>query len=152
MLLFSADRNPLQLLYHCSALPAGPPPERDPPRPRRRKRRRRKAGGPKQGPKGARRPKGGKAAGAQGGQGGQGRKQGKAASNRLRGPLDPGLAAQQPQQLDPDDLPKRARWTIAVTACLLLLMCMLLVGVTLRMAPIIDEMGKQRKHATTFNF
>lgn len=44
--------------------------------------------------------------------------------------------------IDPDDLPKRARWTIVATACLLLLMSMLLVGVTLRMAPIIDEMGK----------
>lgn len=44
--------------------------------------------------------------------------------------------------LDADDLPKRARWTIIATACLLLLMSVLLVGVTLRMAPIIDEMGK----------
>lgn len=44
--------------------------------------------------------------------------------------------------LDPEDLPKRARWTIVATACLLILMSMLLVGVTLRMAPIIDEMGK----------
>lgn len=40
-----------------------------------------------------------------------------------------------------DDLPKRARWTIVATACLLLLMCLLLVGITLRMAPIIDDMG-----------
>ncbi|KAL0271765.1 UNVERIFIED_CONTAM: hypothetical protein PYX00_008760 [Menopon gallinae] len=46
--------------------------------------------------------------------------------------------------LDPEDLPKRARWTIVATACLLLLMSMLLVGVTLRMAPIIDEMGEFR--------
>ncbi|KDR23908.1 hypothetical protein L798_10257 [Zootermopsis nevadensis] len=44
--------------------------------------------------------------------------------------------------LDADDLPKRARWTIIATACLLLLMSVLLVGVTLRMAPIIDEMGE----------
>jgi hypothetical protein len=44
--------------------------------------------------------------------------------------------------LDPEDLPKRARWTIIATACLLLLMSVLLVGVTLRMAPIIDEMGE----------
>ncbi|KAJ9596654.1 hypothetical protein L9F63_012351, partial [Diploptera punctata] len=44
--------------------------------------------------------------------------------------------------LDPEDLPKRARWTIIATACLLLLMSVLLVGVTLRMAPIIDEMGQ----------
>lgn len=44
--------------------------------------------------------------------------------------------------VDPDDLPQRARWTIVATACLLLIMCLLLVGVTLRMAPIIDDMGK----------
>lgn len=44
--------------------------------------------------------------------------------------------------IDPDDLPQRARWTIVATACLLLLMCLLLVGVTLRMAPIIDDMGE----------
>lgn len=44
--------------------------------------------------------------------------------------------------IDPDDLSQRARWTIIATACLLLLMCLLLVGVTLRMAPIIDDMGK----------
>jgi hypothetical protein len=44
--------------------------------------------------------------------------------------------------LDPEDLPKRARWTIIATACLLLLMSVLLVGVTLRMAPVIDEMGE----------
>ncbi|KAL7307477.1 hypothetical protein TKK_0000656 [Trichogramma kaykai] len=43
---------------------------------------------------------------------------------------------------DPDDLPPRARWTIVATACLLLVMSLLLVGVTLRMAPIIDEMGE----------
>lgn len=44
--------------------------------------------------------------------------------------------------IDPNDLPQRARWTIVATACLLLLMCLLLVGVTLRMAPIIDDMGE----------
>uniref|UniRef100_A0A182MQD7 Uncharacterized protein n=1 Tax=Anopheles culicifacies TaxID=139723 RepID=A0A182MQD7_9DIPT len=44
--------------------------------------------------------------------------------------------------IDPDDLPQRARWTIIATACLLLIMCLLLVGITLRMAPIIDDMGK----------
>lgn len=44
--------------------------------------------------------------------------------------------------IDPDELPQRARWTIVATACLLLFMCLLLVGVTLRMAPIIDDMGK----------
>lgn len=46
--------------------------------------------------------------------------------------------------VDPDDLPQRARWTIVATACLLLLMCLLLVGVTLRMAPIIDDMGESQ--------
>ncbi|KFB50345.1 AGAP005073-PA-like protein [Anopheles sinensis] len=44
--------------------------------------------------------------------------------------------------IDPDDLPQRARWTIIATACLLLIMCLLLVGITLRMAPIIDDMGE----------
>ncbi|XP_058801291.1 uncharacterized protein LOC131669771 isoform X1 [Phymastichus coffea] len=47
--------------------------------------------------------------------------------------------------VDPDDLPPRARWTIMATACLLLAMSLLLVGVTLRMAPIIDEMGDGRR-------
>lgn len=42
----------------------------------------------------------------------------------------------------PDDLPQRARWTIIITAGLLLVTCMLLVGVTLRMAPVIDELGE----------
>lgn len=44
--------------------------------------------------------------------------------------------------MHPDDLPQRARWTIIITAGLLLITCMLLVGVTLRMAPVIDELGK----------
>ncbi|XP_053965379.1 uncharacterized protein LOC128867852 [Anastrepha ludens] len=44
--------------------------------------------------------------------------------------------------VDPDDLSQRARWTIIVTACLLLIMCLMLVGITLRMAPLIDDMGK----------
>ncbi|XP_048479079.1 uncharacterized protein LOC119690899 [Plutella xylostella] len=44
--------------------------------------------------------------------------------------------------LDPDELPRRARYTIMVTACLLLFLCLLLVGVTLRMAPLIDDMGE----------
>ncbi|XP_067630592.1 uncharacterized protein [Eurosta solidaginis] len=43
--------------------------------------------------------------------------------------------------VDPDDLSQRARWTIIVTACLLLIMCLMLVGITLRMAPLIDDMG-----------
>ncbi|XP_073984879.1 uncharacterized protein isoform X3 [Rhodnius prolixus] len=47
----------------------------------------------------------------------------------------------KPKVVDPEDLPKRARWTIIITAGFLLLTCMLLVGITLRMAPIIDQMG-----------
>jgi hypothetical protein len=43
---------------------------------------------------------------------------------------------------DSDELPQRAKFTIVATACLLLIMCLLLVGVTLRMAPLIDDMGK----------
>lgn len=44
--------------------------------------------------------------------------------------------------IDPDELPPKARWTIIATAGLLLFMCLMLVGVTLRMAPLIDDMGK----------
>uniref|UniRef100_A0A1A9WHE2 Uncharacterized protein n=1 Tax=Glossina brevipalpis TaxID=37001 RepID=A0A1A9WHE2_9MUSC len=51
------------------------------------------------------------------------------------------LETQEVKVIDPDDLPQRARWTIIATACLLLLMCLMLVGITLRMAPIIDEMA-----------
>ncbi|BES97922.1 Hypothetical protein NTJ_10736 [Nesidiocoris tenuis] len=47
---------------------------------------------------------------------------------------------EKPKVVDPEDLPKRARWTIIITAGFLLLTCMLLVGITLRMAPIIDQM------------
>lgn len=47
---------------------------------------------------------------------------------------------------------QRARWTIIATACLLLLMCLLLVGVTLRMAPLIDDMGKWKYHIYSFSF
>lgn len=43
--------------------------------------------------------------------------------------------------VDHDELPPRARWTIVATACILFAMSLLLVGVTLRMAPIIDDMG-----------
>ncbi|XP_043482785.1 lateral signaling target protein 2 homolog isoform X2 [Leptopilina heterotoma] len=43
-------------------------------------------------------------------------------------------------ETDPDELPPRARMTIVATACLLLAMSLLLVGITLRMGPIIDEM------------
>lgn len=48
----------------------------------------------------------------------------------------------QEELVDPEELPPRARWTIVATACLLLTMSLLLVGVTLRMAPIIDDMGE----------
>ncbi|XP_053688592.1 uncharacterized protein LOC128737874 isoform X2 [Sabethes cyaneus] len=54
------------------------------------------------------------------------------------------LDDQSVKVIDPDDLPQRARWTIIATACLLLIMCLLLVGITLRMAPIIDDMGKSQ--------
>ncbi|KAG4079181.1 hypothetical protein HA402_015837 [Bradysia odoriphaga] len=53
------------------------------------------------------------------------------------------LDNQSVKVIDPDDLPQRARWTIIATACLLLIMCLLLVGVTLRMAPFIDDMVRQ---------
>ncbi|KAL4122890.1 hypothetical protein QTP88_015147 [Uroleucon formosanum] len=46
--------------------------------------------------------------------------------------------------IHPDDLPQRARWTIIITAGLLLITCMLLVGVTLRMAPVIDELVRNK--------
>ncbi|XP_017891598.1 uncharacterized protein LOC108631894 isoform X1 [Ceratina calcarata] len=49
----------------------------------------------------------------------------------------------QEELVDPDELPPRARWTIVVTACILLMMSLLLVGVTLRMAPIIDDMVRR---------
>lgn len=50
--------------------------------------------------------------------------------------------------MDPHDLSQRARWTIIATACLLLLMCLMLIGVTLRMAPIIDDMGECERNCT----
>ncbi|XP_022905578.2 uncharacterized protein [Onthophagus taurus] len=54
-------------------------------------------------------------------------------------PIEP----QHVKVLEADELPQRARWTIVATACLLLFMCLLLVGVTLRMAPIIDDMVRK---------
>jgi hypothetical protein len=45
------------------------------------------------------------------------------------------------KDLDDDELSQRARMTIVLTAFLLLFMCLLLVGITLRMAPLIDDMG-----------
>lgn len=52
------------------------------------------------------------------------------------------VVSPEEELVDPEELPPRARWTIVATACLLLAMSLLLVGVTLRMAPIIDDMGK----------
>ncbi|XP_031619449.1 uncharacterized protein LOC116338380 [Contarinia nasturtii] len=53
------------------------------------------------------------------------------------------LDEQTVKVIDPEDMSQRARLTIIFTACLLLLMCLLLVGVTLRMAPLIDDMVRQ---------
>ncbi|KAG5879560.1 hypothetical protein JTB14_019856 [Gonioctena quinquepunctata] len=47
------------------------------------------------------------------------------------------------KNLTEDELSRRAKWTIVATAGLLLLMCLLLVGITLRMAPIIDEIVRK---------
>ena len=41
-----------------------------------------------------------------------------------------------------DDLPKGVRWSIMATGLVLFLMSIILVGATLRMAPLIDEMGE----------
>ncbi|XP_065169530.1 uncharacterized protein [Atheta coriaria] len=49
--------------------------------------------------------------------------------------------------IDPDELPPKARWTIIATAGLLLFMCLMLVGVTLRMAPLIDDMVRKENEA-----
>lgn len=56
--------------------------------------------------------------------------------------VDPVEVHDSYKNLTEDELSRRAKWTIVATACLLLFMCLLLVGITLRMAPIIDEMGK----------
>lgn len=41
-----------------------------------------------------------------------------------------------------DELPKKVRWSIMATGLVLFLMSIILVGATLRMAPLIDEMGE----------
>ena len=41
-----------------------------------------------------------------------------------------------------DELPKKVRWSIMATGLVLFLMSIILVGATLRMAPLIDEIGK----------
>ncbi|KAF5294302.1 hypothetical protein FQA39_LY13446 [Lamprigera yunnana] len=51
--------------------------------------------------------------------------------------------SEEVKEIDPDELSQRARWTIVITACLLLFMCLLLVGITLRMAPLIDDMVRK---------
>lgn len=56
--------------------------------------------------------------------------------------VDPIEVSESYKNLTEEELSRRAKWTIVATACLLLFMCLLLVGITLRMAPIIDEMGK----------
>uniref|UniRef100_T1JG03 Uncharacterized protein n=1 Tax=Strigamia maritima TaxID=126957 RepID=T1JG03_STRMM len=40
-----------------------------------------------------------------------------------------------------DDLPRKAKLIIFIVALILLCMCLILVGVTLKMAPLIDDMG-----------
>lgn len=68
---------------------------------------------------------------------------------RKRRKVEPVVSPEE-ELVDPEELPPRARWTIVATACLLLAMSLLLVGVTLRMAPIIDDMGKW-SHESTFS-
>ncbi|XP_063698231.1 uncharacterized protein LOC134829165 [Culicoides brevitarsis] len=52
--------------------------------------------------------------------------------------------------IESDDLPERARWTIIFTAVLLLVMCLFLVGITLRMAPLIDDIVRQENERLKF--
>ena len=40
-----------------------------------------------------------------------------------------------------DFMSKKAKWVIIITSCLLIFLCLFLVGITLRMAPLIDELG-----------
>lgn len=56
--------------------------------------------------------------------------------------VDPIQVSESYKNLTEDELSRRAKWTIVATACILLFMCMALVGITLRMAPLIDEIGK----------
>ncbi|KAJ8977177.1 hypothetical protein NQ317_003117 [Molorchus minor] len=60
--------------------------------------------------------------------------------------VDPIEVNESYKNLTEDELSRRAKWTIVATACLLLFMCLLLVGITLRMAPIIDEMALHTTH------
>ncbi|KAK3854607.1 hypothetical protein Pcinc_038924 [Petrolisthes cinctipes] len=41
-----------------------------------------------------------------------------------------------------DEMPRKVRWSIMATGLILLLMSVILVGATLKMAPLIDEMGE----------
>ncbi|KAK4301034.1 hypothetical protein Pmani_026808 [Petrolisthes manimaculis] len=43
-----------------------------------------------------------------------------------------------------DEMPRKVRWSIMATGLILLLMSVILVGATLKMAPLIDEMGESR--------
>nr|XP_023019077.1 uncharacterized protein LOC111507925 [Leptinotarsa decemlineata] len=47
------------------------------------------------------------------------------------------------KNLTEEEVSRRAKWTIVATAGLLLFMCLLLIGITLRMAPIIDEIVRK---------
>ncbi|XP_033213980.1 uncharacterized protein LOC117171043 [Belonocnema kinseyi] len=66
---------------------------------------------------------------------------------KRRRKVEPEIVEIEKEFIDPDDLPPRARLTIIATACLLLVMSLLLVGITLRMAPIIDEMVRKENEA-----
>lgn len=70
-----------------------------------------------------------------------GARNGPLAKRRKRRKRKKSAVKKKTSQVDPEDLPKRARWTIIITSGLLILTCMFLVGVTLRMAPVIDQMG-----------
>ncbi|XP_015833816.1 uncharacterized protein LOC103313261 isoform X1 [Tribolium castaneum] len=56
------------------------------------------------------------------------------------------------KDLDDDELSQRARMTIVLTAFLLLFMCLLLVGITLRMAPLIDDMVRKENEELMNSF
>ncbi|XP_042240829.1 uncharacterized protein LOC121878562 [Homarus americanus] len=46
------------------------------------------------------------------------------------------------KQKEEEEMPRRVRWSIMATGLILLLMSVILVGATLKMAPLIDEMGE----------
>ncbi|CAH1107568.1 unnamed protein product [Psylliodes chrysocephalus] len=57
--------------------------------------------------------------------------------------VEAGVLDESFKHITVEDSTKKAKWTIVGTAFLLLFMCLLLVGITLRMAPIIDEMVRK---------